>query len=259
MAPQAPATPKTPVKTRAAQADATPTQRRSPHCKACGRPRKGHPLRSCDLNLGRGASPAPKKPAPSPAPSSVAASSIAPSSPPVSAASGTIVDYDSDSDSDSHTSSPDQRIAAKLGALSLSPGPGLASALAADSTAEARDKRTRRTSLFRQQYTHVPADLQSLPSISTITGELLDGLTMMSPPKAEAAIGLCVGEEEEEDDQDGEQEKEKREAILQWRDANGTPRRVRFTPAAAAAEDGDGDDETTPTKAGRKPTSKGRN
>ncbi|KAF7302263.1 hypothetical protein MIND_00793400 [Mycena indigotica] len=205
----APSTPSKATTTRSLDTD-VPTPRKSPHCKTCGRPRKGHPLRACGVE------------------SLLPSDPITPSKP--SAASITTTHDDDDSPS----------LVQAMDALSLSPAKVIEH--------EERDKdekRTRRKSLARQQ--NIPIDLQSLPSISSFTGGLLDGLTLMSPKQGVA---------KDEDDQGSEGEVEllleadeiehavdKRETILQWRDANGTPRKVRFNAIASAAQD-----ETTPTK-----------
>ncbi|KAJ7368966.1 hypothetical protein DFH08DRAFT_832768 [Mycena albidolilacea] len=49
----APSTPRASTRTTTPATDSEPaalTPRKSPHCKTCGRPRKGHPLRSCDAD-----------------------------------------------------------------------------------------------------------------------------------------------------------------------------------------------------------------
>ncbi|KAJ7055009.1 hypothetical protein C8F01DRAFT_1160678 [Mycena amicta] len=179
------------------------TPRKSPHCKTCGRPRKGHPLRSCDLNT------------------------------PPRLSTASTIEQDSPSPS-THTTATSTSLTDALDALSLSP---------AIEERDQADKRARRKSLVKHQ--HIPVDLQSLPSISTITGALLDGLTLMSPGKVagegeESEVEELLLEDDDDDDDEGDGDGNvKREAILQWRDANGTPRKVRLnTP-----------DDTTPTKA----------
>ncbi|KAF7294154.1 hypothetical protein HMN09_01143800 [Mycena chlorophos] len=212
--------PSTPAKTASSASVSTTPLRKSPRCKTCGRPRKGHPQRACessdvDVDV---ASPS-------------VASIVTPRKP--------------KAETPAKMTPARPSAAAALQALSLSPE---------HEQRDEADKRARRKSLFNAQYT--PADLQSLPSISTITDELLDGLTMMSIGKDNGDGHGARGQREEDVESDEEVEQlladdevdleeegdsSKRAAILQWRDASGTPRKVRLhTPAVA--------DETTPTK-----------
>jgi hypothetical protein len=64
-----------------------------------------------------------------------------------------------------------------------------------------KEKRERRKSMQQR-----PLDLQSLPSISTFTGELLDSLK---------EPGLL--------NDDGRDDTEKREAVIRWRETSGVP------------------------------------
>ncbi|KAJ6460740.1 hypothetical protein C8R47DRAFT_1160429 [Mycena vitilis] len=155
------------------------TPRKPPHCKTCGRPRKGHPLRGCEVDRSPSpkTDPPPKKnPSPKKDPSPKKATIVADPHPP-----STLVD--------------------SLLAMNLE-------------ERDRKEKRDRRRSVAQQR----PADLQSLPSMSTTTGELLESLK---------APGLLA------DDHDGESESEKRDAVMRWRETSGVPRaRASVVPLA---------------------------
>ncbi|KAJ6560276.1 hypothetical protein B0H19DRAFT_1147081 [Mycena capillaripes] len=150
--PSAPSTPRastrtsTPTIATESADPPTTTPRKSPHCKTCGRPRKGHPLRACDAD-------SPRKNMAIPA--------------------------------ETHRLNT---LSDALEAMNLE-------------DRDRKEKRDRRRSAQAR-----PADLQSLPSISTITGELLESLK---------APGLL-------DDDEGD-DAEKREAIIRWRETSGVP------------------------------------
>nr|GAT46501.1 predicted protein [Mycena chlorophos] len=210
--------PSTPAKTASNASVATTPLRKSPRCKTCGRPRKGHSQRACESSDVDVAVASPS-----------VASVVTPRKP----------------RAETPAKVTPARPSPALQALSLSPE---------HEQRDEADKRARRKSLFNAQYT--PADLQSLPSISTITDELLDGLTMMSIGKDNGDGHGARGQHEEDVESDEEVEQlladdevdleeegdsSKRVAILHWRDASGTPRKVRLHTRAVA-------DETTPTK-----------
>ncbi|KAJ7462039.1 hypothetical protein FB451DRAFT_1267566 [Mycena latifolia] len=146
--PSAPSTPRASTKTNTDSESPARTPRKSPHCKTCGRPRKGHPLRACDS-----ADPSLKNTTPAPE----------------------------------------------------NPTSNLIDALATLKLAE-RDRNDKRE---RRQSSAQPGPLQSLPSISTVTGELLESLK---------APGLL--------DDDGSEfgdDPEKRDIVIRWREVSGMP------------------------------------
>ncbi|KAJ7130990.1 hypothetical protein C8R46DRAFT_661349 [Mycena filopes] len=143
-----------------------------PHCKTCGRPRKGHPLRACDVQ---------NIPATAPTPT--------------------------------RRTSPLKSIT-----IPTTPPSGLIDALAAmnlDSNRDQQEKRERR--LAARAQVQVPPMMQSLPSISTITGELLESLP-----------GLMNNL----DDSDCEfaEDSERRDAVLRWREKSDLPKAIPPLP-----------------------------
>ncbi|KAJ7682090.1 hypothetical protein DFH06DRAFT_1160191 [Mycena polygramma] len=175
--PSAPRATRTSTPAAAADSAESPanTPRKPPHCKTCGRPRKGHPLRGCEVDPSPKTDPPPKKD-PSPKKATIVADPHPPS---------TLVD--------------------SLLAMNLE-------------ERDRKEKRDRRRSVAQQR----PADLQSLPSMSTTTGELLESLK---------APGLLA------DDHDGESESEKRDAVMRWRETSGVPRaRASVVPLPPTTE-----------------------
>ncbi|KAJ7248449.1 hypothetical protein C8J57DRAFT_1475571 [Mycena rebaudengoi] len=152
-APSTPRPSKPPSTPLATGASKTTTPRKSPHCKSCGRPRKGHPLRSCE--------------------SAAVAAVQSPRKPPA-------------------------------GEDSPARGTAVVDALEAARLAE-RDRQEKRARRVSQPQAR--PRIQSLPSISTITGELLDGLKEMG-----------LGREDGQDDGGA-----KREAVMRWREGSDTP------------------------------------
>ncbi|KAJ7102674.1 hypothetical protein C8R43DRAFT_232486 [Mycena crocata] len=126
------------------------TPRKSPHCKTCGRPRKGHPLRACE------SVDSPRK--------------DATGSPVVNSPTSNLIDA--------------------LGALDFV-------------DRDRKEKRARRQS-------ERPRTLQSLPSISTVTGELLDSLK---------APGLL----DDDGSEYGGDDAEKRDVVIRWRETSSIP------------------------------------
>ncbi|KAJ7094419.1 hypothetical protein C8R44DRAFT_814455 [Mycena epipterygia] len=157
------------------------TPRKPPHCKTCGRPRKGHLLSACEP-----AGPSPKK-------------------------------------TNAATETPTKTLIDSLAAMELA-------------DRDQKDKRERRRSVQ-------PRPLQSLPSISTITGELLDSLK---------APGLL----DDDGSEYGGDDAEKREVVIRWRQDTGKgDRRVDAsvlplvpTPPSIVERPTLLPDESTPTK-----------
>ncbi|KAJ6536712.1 hypothetical protein DFH09DRAFT_1178572 [Mycena vulgaris] len=146
--PSAPSTPRTSTKSNTDSESPARTPRKSPHCKTCGRPRKGHPLRACES-----------------ADSSLKNTTTA-------------------------TETPTSTLIDALAAMDLV-------------ERDRKDKRDRRQSVR-------PRPLQSLPSISTVTGELLESLK---------APGLL-----DDDDSDyGGDDAEKRDVVIRWREVSSLP------------------------------------
>ncbi|KAK7062276.1 hypothetical protein R3P38DRAFT_2834394 [Favolaschia claudopus] len=186
----APATPRaTPT---AADSTPLPTPRKSPHCKTCGSPRKGHPLRSCPTD--------PLRPSPSPSPLKSSSSTK------TRATAGNLIDA--------------------LEAMNLE-------------DRDLKEKRERRKSAAAAL--RRPNSLDSLPSISTFTGEILDRLAQPG------ILDPCESKKGGDDD-DGE----KREAVVRWRETSGVPTGAKKAsspakskiPSSAAAPIAD----STPTK-----------
>ncbi|KAJ7739854.1 hypothetical protein B0H16DRAFT_1694408 [Mycena metata] len=143
---------------------AVTTPRKSPHCKTCGRPRKGHPLRACDTDspLVQNATP-------------IRASPLKNTTP-------------------ARTNPSPSNLIDGLLALQLE-------------ERDQQEKRERRQAARAQP----KPTMQSLPSISTITGELLEGLKKP---------GLLVddGSDYEADDT------ERRDAVMRWREKSDAPK-----------------------------------
>ncbi|KAJ7639497.1 hypothetical protein FB45DRAFT_1024224 [Roridomyces roridus] len=159
----------------------TVTPRKSPHCKTCGRPRKGHPLRACPVEL--------------------ATSDSEPGSSP-----GMIKKHTTTTTPTPATPrrSPTKTLPliAALGALKLDDIDTLAL-----EERDRQEKRARRKSAAAASMS--PPVMRSLPSVSTVTGGILDGLTRL------------VGEGGEEGGEEEEDSSEKREGIVRWREGSG--------------------------------------
>ncbi|KAJ7167726.1 hypothetical protein C8R46DRAFT_1093954 [Mycena filopes] len=173
----------------------TVTPRKSPHCKTCGRPRKGHPLRACDVQNIPATAPTPTRR------TSPLKSITIPTTPP----SGNLIDA--------------------LAAMNL------------DSNRDQQEKRERR--LAARAQVQVPPMMQSLPSISTITGELLESLP-----------GLMNNL----DDSDCEfaEDSERRDAVLRWREKSDLPKAIPPSSVEPALDERldtyTEADDSTPTK-----------
>ncbi|KAJ7044889.1 hypothetical protein C8F04DRAFT_1069910 [Mycena alexandri] len=164
MPPAPRSTPTTPGATRTVNPTATTespvnTPRKSPHCKTCGRPRKGHPLRACETDspLVQNATP-------------IRASPLKNTTP-------------------ARTNPSPSNLIDGLVALQL----------------EERDRQEKRERHQAARAQPKPT-MQSLPSISTITGELLESLKKP---------GLLVD--------DGSDYTERREAVTRWREKGDAP------------------------------------
>ncbi|KAJ7506585.1 hypothetical protein B0H11DRAFT_1971881 [Mycena galericulata] len=188
--PSAPTTPKA-SRTNSPAADSespAKTPRKSPHCKTCGRPRKGHPLRACEYP-----------------------------------------------DSPKNTTS----------AAGTSRANNLIDALEAMSLEE-RDRKEKRE---RRKSAAQPRPVQSLPSISTVTEELLESLK---------APGLF----DDNDSDYGGESAEKREVVIRWREVSGVPSSkvagvradplvLPVSPPSSDESPGTIEEEPTPVKKGR--------
>ncbi|KAJ7098636.1 hypothetical protein B0H15DRAFT_928096 [Mycena belliarum] len=188
--PTAPSTPKASVRTNTNAESPAKTPRKSPHCKTCGRPRKGHPLRACE----------------------------------------------------SADSSPLKDTTPSLGGHPKGdPTTHIIDAMTALRLAE-RDRMDKRE---RRRSAQVQRPMQSLASISTFTGEILESL------KAPGVL-----------DDDGSElgdDPEKRDIVIRWRETSGLPaskaasqRSSPIPPRSTSTAKGDSapcsPDESTPTK-----------
>ncbi|KAF8214196.1 hypothetical protein K438DRAFT_1750259 [Mycena galopus ATCC 62051] len=140
----APSTPRafartsTPAAADSESASVALTPRKSPHCKTCGRPRKGHPLRACEADSPlKSTTDSPLKSTTASPLKSTTVRVITPQSPP--ARSNNLIDA--------------------LEAMNLD-------------DRDRKEKRERRKSAQALK----PGPFPSLPSLSTFTGELLDSL-----------------------------------------------------------------------------------
>ncbi|KAJ7194579.1 hypothetical protein GGX14DRAFT_678737 [Mycena pura] len=185
------------------------TPRKSPHCKTCGRPRKGHPSRTCaDDAVAAATSDATSTP-------KQARASDAPATGPPKKMNATAHALRSPAP----TPHADPDAAAHVTPPTPAHAHGLVDAL--DTLAlDARDrheKRARRKSALHA--TRAPSPLRALPSVSTATGALLESLK---------APGLLHGGPGAADvDSCGSNAIEKRDVVIRWRDASGTPTRMR--------------------------------
>ncbi|KAJ7771037.1 hypothetical protein DFH07DRAFT_804577 [Mycena maculata] len=173
--PSAPSTPRASSRASPATDSGSPakTPRKSPHCKTCGRPRKGHP-RTCEY-------------ADSPLKSTTSAAPV---------------------------TSPANKLVAALAAMNLEEL----------EDRDRKEKRERRRSAAAMK----PIPIRSLPSVSTVTDEILESLK---------APGLL------DDDSDcGGDDVEKRQVVIRWREDSGVPTRRksaggRMDPVSSSSND----------------------